>query len=133
MPCYHYNAHNYNITSSFILFWFKFDRCLFGHIFQWGLVSCRSQSIDLWFESLDWFMYDTGFYWGCFRTDFSCLMFCHYLFYHWFKCFLFCLSMVIENVLWHARVGIFNAYKFQSIKIKHEESSAISEDIPVFH
>ena len=70
---------------------------------------------------------------GCFRTDFSCLMFCHYLFYHWFKCFLFCLSMVIENVLWHARVGIFNAYKFQSIKIKHEESSAISEDIPVFH
>ena len=40
--------------------------------------------------------------------------------------------MVIENVLWHARVGIFNAYKFQSIKIKHE-SSAISEDISVFH
>ena len=41
--------------------------------------------------------------------------------------------MVIENVLWHARVGIFNAYKFQSIKIKHEESSGISEDISVFH
>ena len=62
---------------------------------------------------------------GCFQADFSCLIFCHYRFYHWyshkchriieeFKCFLFYLSMLIDGVLWRARLGIFNAFKFQT-------------------
>ena len=62
---------------------------------------------------------------GCFRADFSCLIFCQYRFYHWFNfnvtglskssnVFFFYLSMPIDGVLWRARVGIFNAFKFQT-------------------
>ena len=83
--CYHYNAHNYNVTSSSIFFNFKFDSCLFGNIFRWGLVLCRNHSIDLRCESFDWFLYGAGFCWRCFRAGFCCLIFCKYRFYHWFN------------------------------------------------
>ena len=93
--CYHYNDHSYNVTSSSILFYVKFDGRLSRNIFHGGQVLCRNQSIDLQCKSFDWLLYGADFVGrggggGCSRTDFSSLYFCQlyfcqYLFYHWFN------------------------------------------------
>ena len=62
--CYHYNAHNYNVISSSILFYVKFDGRLFKNIFHGRQMLCRNQSIDLQCKSFDWLLYGAGFCWG---------------------------------------------------------------------
>ena len=41
---------------------------MFGNTFQEKPVSCRKKSIDLLCKSIDWFLYDTSFYWKVFSN-----------------------------------------------------------------
>ena len=122
--CYHYNDHNYNVISSSILFYVKFDGRLSRNIFHGGQVLCRNQSIDLQCKSFDWLLYGAGFVEGEEGVPKQILVvyiFVNYIFVNIFfiigsillsqdyrrvQMVLFYLSMPVDSVLWYARVGI---------------------------
>ena len=116
---------------------------------------CRNQSIDLQCKSFDWLLYGAGLCWGEEGVPEQILVvyiFVNYIFVNIFfiigsillsqdyrrvQMVLFYLSMLVDSVLWYARVGIQISNTRIEIsktsKIKYGKSIAISEDISVFH
>ena len=71
--------------------------CLFGNVFWWRLLSCEGQTIGLCCSSVDWCLYDKGFYRVFSQADFLILISFIYLNCHWaFTMFLLILQIFVD-------------------------------------
>ena len=82
---YHYNAHNYNVTPSSTFLFLNLTYVCSEISFSEGWYCAATIQLICGANRLTGSCIVQIFAGGCFRADFSCLIFCQYCFYHWFN------------------------------------------------